>query len=112
MLQSNRSGHIQRNCSFKEQQNEGVNMAEIGDTEHEGIALISNSVNQSSEWFIDSAATKHIINDINDLDNYVEYKEPIKIYLGGDTMILAFGEGNAQPMLSPWSCTKFFTSLN
>ena len=32
--------------------------------------------------------------DRQGIENYVEYKEPTKIYLGNDTVILAHGEGN------------------
>ncbi|KAK3749555.1 hypothetical protein QZH41_007287 [Actinostola sp. cb2023] len=93
----NRLGHIMRNCPFNNQQdssrNEGSNMAEYAGDEHEGIALISSTTNKSGEWFIDSAATKHMTNDKSSLKNYVEYDQPTKIYLGDDTVIMALGEG-------------------
>ena len=51
---------------------------------------------RSNEWFIDSAATKHMTNDRNALLNYVEYEQPTKIYLGDSTVIHALGEGEVR----------------
>ena len=45
------------------------------------------------EWFIDSGATKHMTNDKNILSNYHQYEQPSQIYLGDDSDILAYGEG-------------------
>ena len=54
----NQDGHIVKNCPYNNKQNTGKressNVAEL-----EGVALISSTMNQSNEWFIDSAATKH-----------------------------------------------------
>ncbi|PFX33126.1 Retrovirus-related Pol polyprotein from transposon TNT 1-94 [Stylophora pistillata] len=61
--------------------------------ELEGVALISSTMNQSNEWFIDSAASKHMTGNKSILDNYVQYQEPKSIYLGDSTVILAYGEG-------------------
>ena len=60
--------------------------------ELEGVALISSTMNPSNEWFIDSAATKHMTNDRNILENYVEYDQPKDIYFGDSTVIHALGE--------------------
>ena len=64
--------------------------------ELEGVALISSTMNQSNEWFIDSAATKHMTNNKSILENYVQYQEPKSIYLGDSTVILAHGEGKVK----------------
>ena len=63
--------------------------------ELEGIARISSTMNQSNEWFIYSAATKHMTNNKSILDNYVQYQEPKSIYLR-DSTILAHGEGKVK----------------
>lgn len=64
--------------------------------ELEGVALISSTMNPSNEWFIDSAATKHMTNDRNILENYVEYDQPKDIYFGDSTVIHALGEGKVR----------------
>ena len=91
----NQDGHIVKNCPYNNKQNTGKressNMAEL-----EGVALISSTMNQSNEWFIDSAATKHMTNNKSILENYVQYQEPKSIYLGDSTVILAHGEGKVK----------------
>lgn len=62
----------------------------------EGVALISSTMNRSDEWFIDSAATKHMINDRSILKNYVQYDQPKDIYLGDSTVIHAPGKGKVR----------------
>ena len=64
--------------------------------ELEGVALISSTMNQSNEWFIDSAATKHMTNNKSILENYAQYQKPKSIYLGYSTVILAYGEGKVK----------------
>ena len=70
-----------KNCPYNNKQNnskrESSNMAEL-----EGVALILSTMNQSNEWFIDSAATKYMTNDRSILENYVQYDQPKDIYLG------------------------------
>ena len=69
--------------------------------ELEGVALILSTMNQSNEWFIDSAATKYMTNDRSILENYVQYDQPKDIYLGDSTVIHALGEGKVRlPTLS------------
>ena len=70
--------------------------------ELEGVALISSTMNRSDEWFIDSAATKHMTNDKSILKNYVQYDQPKDIYLGDSTVIHALGEGKVRlPVTKP-----------
>ena len=52
--------------------------------------------NQSNEWFIDSAATKHMTSNKSILENYVQYQEPRNNYLGDSTVILAHGESKVK----------------
>eukprot|EP00794_Sanderia_malayensis_P004195 gene4195-4754_t len=95
-------GHIARNCRVKNYHTSSANVAEGGDDEVEdskagdergGMALISSATQDTNAWFIDSAATKHMSNDRSLFKDYLEYKKPTKIYLGDDTIVLAFGEG-------------------
>ncbi len=85
----NQVGHIVRRCPLNRSSGKGEhsNVAEGG-----GVALIS-SAEPTSEWFIDSAATKHMTHDKSLLVNYTEYKTPTDIYLGDNTAIKALGEG-------------------
>ena len=84
---------ITRNPNNKQKtgKRESSNMAEL-----EGVALIWSTMDQSNEWFIDSAATKHMTNKKSILENYVQYQEPKSIYLGDSTVILAHGEGKVK----------------
>ena len=91
----NQDGHIVKNCPYNNRQynnrRESSNMAEL-----EGVALISSTMNRSDEWFIDSAATKHMTNDRSILKNYVQYDQPKDIYLVDSTVIHALGEGKVR----------------
>ena len=91
----NQDGHIVKNCPYNNKpynsKRESSNMAEL-----EGVALISSTMNRSNEWFIDSAATKHMTNDRSILENYMEYVQPKDIYLGDSTVIHALGEGKVR----------------
>ena len=90
----NQDGHVVKNCPYNKQHNnrgESSNMAEL-----EGVALISSTLNRSGEWFIDSAATKHMTYDRSVLENYVQYDQPKDIYLGDSTVIHALGEGKVR----------------
>ncbi len=85
-------GHVAKNCHYNKPQKgtsgESSNMAEVG-----GIALIStNDLNRSNEWYIDSAATKHMTFNRAMLTNYFEYKQPRNIFLGDNTVIKALGQ--------------------
>ena len=90
-----RDGHMVKNCPLNNKPNTGrresSNMAEL-----EGVALISSTMNRSDEWFIDSAATKHMTNNRSILENFVEYQQPKNIYLGDSTVIHALGEGKVR----------------
>ena len=85
----NQVGHIVRNCPLNRNNSKGehTNIAEGG-----GVALIS-CTEPTNEWFIDSAATKHMTRDKSLLINYTQYKTPTDIYLGDNTAIRALGEG-------------------
>lgn len=50
----------------------------------------------SNDWFIDSAASKHMASSRDSMIDYVEYNIPTQIYLGDDSTILAKGEGTVK----------------
>ena len=86
-----RDGHMVRivhSITSRNRQKRKFKLAEL-----EGVALISGTMNRSDEWFIDSAATKHMTNDRSILDNFVEYQQPKNSYLGDSTVIHALGKG-------------------
>ena len=64
----NQEGHIVKNCPYNSKQN----TAKSESSKLEGVALISSTINQSNEWFIDSAATKHMTSNKSILENYVQ----------------------------------------
>ena len=64
--------------------------------ELEGVALISSTMNQFNEWFIDSVATKHKTSNKSILEIYVRYQETRNIYLGDNTVVRAHGEGKVK----------------
>ena len=76
----NQDGHIVKNCPYNNKQTnsrrESSNMAEL-----ERVALISSTMNRSNEWFIDSAATKHMKNTRSILENNVQYDHPKDVHL-------------------------------
>ncbi|CAB4032081.1 Retrovirus-related Pol poly from transposon TNT 1-94, partial [Paramuricea clavata] len=87
----NKAGHIARNCplNYRKGGNKGEHskLAEGG-----GVALISSTGN-SNDWYVDSAATKHMTNRKDLIINYTQYQTPVNIYLGDNTCIKALGEG-------------------
>ena len=95
-----------KNCPYNNRQfnsrRESSNMAEL-----EGVALISSTVNRSDEWFIDSAATKHMTNDRSILKNYVQYDQPKDIY----TVVHALGEGKVRLPTVNNTCDVVFDLL-
>jgi len=90
-----RDGHMVKNCPLNNKPNTGrkesSNMAEL-----KGVALISSMMNRSDEWFIDSAATKHMTNNRSILENFVEHQQPKNFYHGDSTVIHALGEGKVR----------------
>ncbi|CAB4020330.1 Retrovirus-related Pol poly from transposon TNT 1-94 [Paramuricea clavata] len=87
----NKAGHIARNCPLNNRK--GGNKGEHSKlAEGGGVALISSTGN-SNEWYVDSAATKHMTNRKDLIINYTQYQTPVNIYLGDNTCIKALGEG-------------------
>ena len=68
-------GHIVRNCPL----NRNNSKREHSNVdEGEGVALLS-CTEPTSEWIIDSAATKHMTHDKSLLINCTQYKTPTDI---------------------------------
>ena len=46
-----------------------------------------------SEWIIDSGATQHMTFEQNNLEDYIEFKQPFVVNLGDNRSIFSYGEG-------------------
>ena len=104
----NKPGHIAKNCSLNKgtsnNREEHSKMAEGG-----GAALIS-STGSSTEWYADSAATKHMTNCKDSFINYTKFEAPTSIYLGDDTCIKASGQGMVK--LFPKGDNSYYLELH
>ena len=89
-----------KNCPLNKRNS--VNIAENSEHsesqgfESEDVALSLSTNDCTSEWFIDSAATKHMTYSISLLMDFIQYKDPLKIYLEDSTVVLASGEGKVR----------------
>ena len=71
------------------------NMTFNDDDNNQDFALATNNhAADQSEWFIDSAASKHMTFKRDALTDFVEYENPHPIGLGDDHVLLASGHGN------------------
>ena len=77
--------------------------------ENELALAIGENDNNGTEWFIDSAASKHMTSDKALIQDFSKYKEPIEIFLGDNSIILAEGEGTVQ--LPLYECDQDVTHL-
>ena len=59
------------------------------------VALTSsiNEIKTKNEWYIDSAASSHMVNDKDSLHDYKHFEEPSNVLLGDNTCIPAVGQG-------------------
>ena len=113
-------GHISAQCPLKDSNDESANIADSrgGGVQQNNkrikieeenvflesdIALVtttSDNVQERSctneDWFVDSAASAHMTYDKNVIQQYVEYDEPQKVFLGNDTWISSAGEGKVR----------------
>ena len=124
-------GHVARHCNntarWNNQNSQGreqVNVAEFqtdGGVHHD-IALCTtnlsaNNVNEgaeNSDWFIDSAASKHMTFHKDIMHDYENYETPHPVSLGDDSTILAEGKGKVSLPLynqNEGSCSLFFHCL-
>ena len=88
-------GHFVKNCPLNRRQGH-LSIAEHDCKQQEDRIALNFSTtcrNRDIRWYIDSGDTKHTTFE-KDLivDNY-EYEQPLKIYLGDNRAIKAFGEG-------------------
>ena len=91
-------GHVVKNSPLKrvDESNMTEEKEKVQQT-NEGIALTTtSSKKENNQWFIDSGATKHMTFQRNIITNYKKYEEPSIIFLGDNTIIKAFGEGNVK----------------
>ena len=98
-------GHFAKNCPRKTKNESGKtsqtgnNAARCAEEEYsthdEEEALTSSTMNVigKSEWIIDSGATQHMTFMRNNLEDYVEFKNPSVVNLGDNRSILAYGKG-------------------
>ena len=64
----------------------------------------SSKVAVDHEWYIDSAATKHMSNKRSVLQNFIKYEAPTQVFLGDESNILAFGEGQLRLPTANGTC--------
>ena len=66
----------------------------------EDDVALTSSINEiktgGNEWYIDSAASSHMVNKKEVLRDYKEYVTPSNVLLGDDTCIPAIGEGTIE----------------
>ena len=99
-LRCSRIGHVVKNCPLNKRNS--VNIAENSERsesqgfESDDVALSSSTNDRTSEWFSDSAATKHMTYNRSLLMDFIQYKDPLKIYLGVSTVVLALSEGKVR----------------
>ena len=79
---------------------EHSNIADFSNVEDsfevEDMALLSGTKTSINEWFIDSGAAKHMICNRSLLFDFKQYDNPLKIYLGDSSVVLAEGEGKVR----------------
>ena len=98
-------GHFAKNCP-KKTKNESSKTSQTGSgtarcaeqecsTHDEEEALTSSTMNVigKSEWIIDSGATQHMTFEQNNLEDYIEFKQPFVVNLGDNRSIFSYGEG-------------------
>ena len=77
-------GHVVKNCPLNKCNS--VNIAENSERsesqgfENEDVALSLSTNDRTGEWFIDSAATKHMTYSRSILMDFIQYNDPLKIY--------------------------------
>ena len=86
-------GHIVKNCPL----NKRSDQSRIAE-EHDGLALDSTlkKGKPDNHWYIDSGATKHMTHQRDLITDFIEYKQPSRIYLGDKGVVKACGEGKVK----------------
>ena len=103
-------GHIARQCdnvgthnsfgrlNINTQKKEAGNSVDCFNSfsvdEELALTISSDAYQSKDEWFIDSAASKHMAFDKSVFSDFTIYDEPIEIFLDDNTIIYAEGEGN------------------
>ena len=69
-------------------------MANIGDETNEtDFAFVADDVKEN-EWWIDSGASRHMTDKKKDMLGYKKLKEPIRINLADNSVVLGIGTGD------------------
>ena len=102
-----RRGHFARDCFKKkadEKQNknpaeahriESVQNYDDNNDDNPEIALvIDHNLPQCDGWWIDSGASQHMTFDKKGMHKYVAFKDPLKVKLAENSIILAYGQGH------------------
>ena len=104
-----RRGYFARDCFKKkadEKQNqnpaeahriESVQNYDDNNDDNPEIALVfHHNLPQCDGWWIDSGASQHMTFDKKGMHKYVAFKDPLKVKLADNSIILANGKGNIQ----------------
>lgn len=99
------------NDQYPRQQEESrfMNCIENSSINYDLALITGNHVNENSEWFIDSAASKHMTSNKSIITDYTTFDQATEIFLGDDSVILAEGEGT---VLLPVYENNQITKLN
>ena len=84
------------NNGIKSSGDDVVNNSGLTSTYGGEFGLFSSVINRSSEWFIDSGATRHMAFDKSVITEFQVFDNPMKIYLGDSTVVYAHGEGKVK----------------
>jgi len=100
-----RRGHFAKDCfKRKSDEKQRQNQAEAhriesihnsDDDNNPEIALvIDHDLAQYNEWWIDSGASQHMTFDKNGLHKFIICKDPLKVKLADNSVLMAYGKGN------------------
>ena len=102
-----RRGHFARDCFKKkadEKQNKNPaeahridsvqNYDDNNDDNPEIALVIDHNLRQCDGWWIDSGASQHMTFDKKGMHKYVAFKDPLKVELADNSIVLAYGQGH------------------
>ena len=100
-----RKGHFATDC-FKRKANEKQHHNQVAahriesinnpdDYDSPEIALVTDhGLPEYDEWWIDSGASQHMTFEKKGLRDYVEFKDPLRVKLADNNILLAYGKGS------------------
>ena len=92
----NNFGRFNNNAQRKEDGNFVDCFNKLSVDEELALTISSNVYQSKYDWFIDSAASKHMTFQMSVFSDFTMYDEPIEIFLGDNTVIFAEGEGSVR----------------